>query len=88
MRGMHGDAANSDQMSILRTLLVDLEWAESDAWVLTWELSDIFPGTLMQDTPTSASMPAEDSAEPIRELERILAEGYVGQREGPFGICD
>jgi hypothetical protein len=88
MRGMLGDVANSDQINILRTLLVELEWSESDAWILTWELSEILPSTLMQDTPTFASMPAEEGAEPIRELERIWAEDYVGQREGPLGTCD
>jgi hypothetical protein len=33
-------------------------------------------------------MPAEEAAELIRELERILAAESVGQGEGPFRTCD
>ena len=74
MRGMTADVANNDQINRVRALLVDLEWTESDAWILISELSEMFPSTLMQDTPTLGSMPAEEAAELIRELERILAE--------------
>ena len=34
----------------------------------------MFQSTLTQETPTFASMPAEEAAELIRELECILAE--------------
>jgi hypothetical protein len=58
----------------VRALLVDLDWTESDVWIRIWELPEISPSTLMQDTPTFASMPTEEAAELIRELERILGE--------------
>jgi hypothetical protein len=38
------------------------------------ELPETFRSTLMQEKPTFASMPAEEAAELIRELERLLAE--------------
>jgi hypothetical protein len=67
---------------------VELEWTESDAWIRIWELPEMFRSTLMQEMPTFASMPAEETTELIRELERILAEESVGQGEGPFRTCD
>ena len=72
--GMQADVANNDQINRVRALLVELEWTESDAWILISELSEMFPSTLMQDTPTFASMPAEEAAELIRELEGMLGE--------------
>ncbi len=72
--GMPADVANNDQINRARALLVELEWTESDAWIRIWELPETFRKTLMQETPTFASMPAEEAAELIRELERILAE--------------
>ena len=74
MTGMQADDANNDQINRVRALLVELEWTESDAWIRIWELPEIFRSTLMQETPTFATMPAEETAELIRELERILAE--------------
>lgn len=68
------EAANNAQIQRVRALLVDLEWTESDAWILVSELPEMFRNTLMQETPTFASMPAEDAAELIRELERLLVE--------------
>lgn len=65
-----------------------LEWTEPDAWIRIWELPLVFRSTLMQEMLTFASMPAEDAAELIRELERILAAESVGQGEGPFRTCD
>jgi hypothetical protein len=53
---------------------VDLEWTESDAWILVSEFPETFRNTLRQDTPTFASMPADEAAELIRELERMLVE--------------
>ena len=53
---------------------MDLDWTESDVWIRIWELPEMSPSTLMQDTPTFASMPTEEAAELIRELERILGE--------------
>ena len=47
---------------------------ESDAWILVSELPETFRHTLMQETPTFASMPADEAAELIRELERLLVE--------------
>jgi hypothetical protein len=75
MSGMPGDVANNDQINRVRALLVELEWTESDAWILVSELPETFQGTLMQETPTFASMPVDEAAKLIRELERILAEG-------------
>ncbi len=74
MSGMPVDVASNDQVNRVRSLLVDLEWTESDAWIRIWELPEIFRRTLMQETPTFASMPTEEAAELIRELESILAE--------------
>jgi hypothetical protein len=74
MSGMPADVANNDQINRVRALLVEMEWTESDAWILVSELPETFRSTLMQDTPTFASMPAEEAAQLIRELERILAE--------------
>ena len=54
---------------------MELEWTESDAWILVSELPETFPNTLMQETPTFASMPAQETAQLIRELERLLTEG-------------
>jgi hypothetical protein len=51
-----------------------LDWTESDAWILVAELPEVFRETLMQETPTFASMPADETVELIRELERLLAE--------------
>ena len=72
--GMPTHVANNDQINRVRALLVELEWTESDAWIRIWELPETFRRTLMQEMPTFASMPAEETAELIRELERILAE--------------
>ena len=88
MSGMPAEVANNDQINRVLALLVELEWTESDAWIRIWELPETFRRTLMQETPTFASMPAEETAELIRELERTPAEEYVGQREGPFRTCD
>ncbi|MCZ6654215.1 MAG: hypothetical protein O7D91_14460 [Planctomycetota bacterium] len=74
MSGMLADVASNDQINRVRALLVDLEWTESDAWIRIWELPEMFRSTLMQETPTLASMPAEEATELIRELESILAE--------------
>ena len=52
----------------------NLDWTESDAWILVAELPEVFRETLMQETPTFASMPADETVELIRELERLLAE--------------
>jgi len=57
---------------------VELEWTESDAWILVSELPETFPNTLMQETPTFASMLAQETAQLIRELERLLTEGTEG----------
>ena len=65
---------NSDPVERIRALLVEMEWTESDAWILVSELSDAFPLTLMQDTPTFASMPADEASGLICELERMLKE--------------
>ena len=72
--GVPTDVANNDQINRVRALLVELEWTESDAWILISELSEMFPRTRLQDTPTFASMPAEEAAELICELERMLEE--------------
>jgi len=71
---MPDDVASKDQITRVRALLVELEWTESDAWILVSELPETFRSTLMQETPTFASMPAEETAELIRELERLLGE--------------
>jgi hypothetical protein len=71
---MLGDMANNAQVQRVRALLVDLKWTESDAWILVSELPETFRNTLMQETPTLASMPANEAAELIRELERLLVE--------------
>jgi hypothetical protein len=72
--GMTTDLASNDQINRVRALLVELDWTESDAWIRISELPEMFPSTLKQDTPTFASMAAEEAAQLIRELERILAE--------------
>ncbi len=68
------DVASKDQIQRVRTLLVDLDWTASDAWILVSELTDKFPGTLEQDTPTFETMPIEEMAELIKELELMLAD--------------
>ena len=72
---MSTDVASKDQIKRIRALLVELEWTETDAWILVSELPETFPNTLMQETPTFASMPAQETAQLIRELERLLTEG-------------
>lgn len=72
---MPTDVASNDQIKRIRALLVELEWTESDAWILVSELPETFPTTLMQETPTFASMRAQETAQLIRELERLLTEG-------------
>jgi hypothetical protein len=71
---VHTTGKRKNQIDRVRALLVELEWTESDAWIRLWELPETFRGTLMEETPTFASMPSEEVAELIRELERILAE--------------
>lgn len=71
---MPADVAHNAQVQRVRALLVDLEWTESDAWILVSELPETFRHTLMQETPTFASMPADEAAELIRELEHLLVE--------------
>jgi hypothetical protein len=75
---MPTDVASNDQIKRIRALLVELEWTESDAWILVSELPETFPNTLMQETPTFASMLAQETAQLIRELERLLTEGTEG----------
>lgn len=39
----------------IRGLLLQLEWTESDAWILVWELPDSFQATILdQNTPPRA----------------------------------
>ncbi len=64
-------------LSALRDLLIRLEWTESDAWIRVSELSELFPETLAQDTPTFSSMPASEAAHLVAELQRILSEENV-----------
>ena len=71
---MATDVAGNDQIKRIRALLVELEWTESDAWILVSESPETFPDTSLQESPTFASMLAEESAQLIRELERLLAE--------------
>ena len=72
---MPTDVASNDQIKRIRALLVELEWTESDAWILVSEVPETFPNTLMQEAPTFASMRAQETAQLIRELERLLTEG-------------
>jgi hypothetical protein len=71
---MPDPVANTAQVQRVRALLVDLEWTESDAWIVVSESPETFRRTLMQETPTFASMPADEVVELIRELERLLVE--------------
>jgi hypothetical protein len=66
--------ATTNQVQRIRDLLLQLEWTESDAWILVSELADSFPVTLDQHTPTLNSMPESESAVLIQRLEELLTE--------------
>jgi hypothetical protein len=66
--------ATTNQVQRIRDLLLQLEWTESDAWILVSELADSFRATLDQHTPTLNSMPESESAVLIQSLEELLTE--------------
>ena len=72
-RGMPA-TATTNQVQRIRDLLEQLEWTESDAWILVSELPDSFPATLDQNTPALSSMPGYESAVLIQRLEELLSE--------------
>lgn len=71
---MRTELKAKDQSKHIRALLVELDWTESDAWILMSELPETFGGTLTKKMATIESLSSDEAAVLIRELELLLAQ--------------